>query len=151
MYPTIVSMFYNINKIENPNNKIENLNNKIENLNNKIENPNNKNRKDRKKINDYIEFSKKFILTLPYPLIIFIGNNEKELYDLIYETRKKLNLLELTYIYQIDLKDTYFYKDLSKIEELQKTYFIINCDFNHETPMYIILNNNKFFFYGKND
>jgi hypothetical protein len=125
MYPTIVSMIYNINKIENPNNK------------------------NRKKINDYIELSKKFILTLPYPLIIFIENNEKEIYDYIYETRKNFNLLEITYIYQIDLNETYFYKDLSKLEELQKTYFIINGDLNHETPMYIILNNNKFFFMEK--
>jgi len=125
MYPTIVSMIYNINKTDNVNNN------------------------NRKRMNNYIELSKKFILTLPYPLIIFIENNEKELYDYIYEIRKNFNLLELTYIYQIDLKETYFYKDLSKLEELQKTYFIINGDLSHETPMYIILNNNKFFFMEK--
>lgn len=122
MYPTIVSMIFDIRKIENCNN-----------VNNR-------------KVNQYLELAKKFILRLPYPLMLFIDNNEKEIYDTIYETRKNNNLLELTYIYQIDFKETYFYKDLKRLEELQKIFFIRNGDLNHETPMYIILNNNKFCF-----
>jgi hypothetical protein len=122
MYPTIVTMIYDIRKIENR------------------EVDNNRN------ISGYIELAKNFILKLPYPLVIFIDNNEKEIYDAIYSVRESNYLLHLTYIYQVDFKETYFYKDLSKIEELQKKFCISNGDLNHETPLYVVLNNNKFCF-----
>lgn len=126
MYPTIVTMIYDIRKMEN-----------------KSEDDNNR------KLNSYIELAKNFILKLPYPLVVFIDNNEKDIYDTIYKIRSSNNILHLTYIYQLDFKETYFYKDLSKIEELQQKFCIRNGDLNHETPLYVILNNNKFCFMEK--
>lgn len=43
-----------------------------------------------------------------------------------------------------DFKDTYFYKDLERITELQTKFCILNGEIEHETPMYVIVNNNKF-------
>jgi hypothetical protein len=118
-YPTIITMLYDIRSIEN--NEIE------------------RNRK----LNSYIEFSKKCLLKLPFPIIFFIDENI-ETYEAIYNSRKELNLLDKTYIYKSDFKTTYFYKDLDRLQELQKQFHIFNGELNHETPLYIILNNNKF-------
>lgn len=125
MYPTIVTMIYDIRKIEN------------------------KAGDNNRTASGYIELAKNFILKLPYPLVIFIDINEKEIYDAIYSEREQHNLLDLTYIYQLDFRETYFYKDLSRLEELQQKFFIRNGNINHETPLYVILNNNKFCFMEK--
>ena len=118
-YPTIVTMLYDIRSMEN--NNIE------------------RNRK----LDSFIDFSKKFMLTLPFPIIFFIDEN-KETYETIYNFRKKLNLLDKTYIFINNFKNTYFYKDLSRITDLQTQFHILNGEIEHETPLYIILNNNKF-------
>jgi hypothetical protein len=118
-YPTIVTMLYDIRSMES--NQIE------------------RNRK----IESYIDFSKQFLLKLPFPIVFFIDENE-EAYDAIYNFRKDIGLLSKTCIYMQDFKKTYFYKDLSRLEELQKIFFIRNGELEHETPLYIILNNNKF-------
>jgi hypothetical protein len=117
-YPTIVTMLYDIRSMET--NKIE------------------RNRK----IESYIDFSKQFLLKLPFPIVFFIDENE-ETYNAIYNFRKDIGLSDKTCIYMQDFKKTYFYKDLERIEELQKTFFIRNGEIQHETPLYIILNNNK--------
>jgi hypothetical protein len=118
-YPTIVTMLYDIRSMETQ-------------------------QFDRnRKLNSFIDFSKKFLLQLPFPIIFFIDENE-ETYDAIYNTRKEFNLLDNTYIYMCDFKTTYFYKYLSKLQELQKKFFIRNGEIEHETPLYVILNNNKF-------
>jgi len=118
-YPTIVTMLYDIRSMESI--QIE------------------RNRK----IESYIDFSKQFLLKLPFPIAFFIDENE-ETYNAIYDFRKDIGLADKTYIYMQDFKKTYFYKDLSRIEELQKTFFIRNGEIEHETPLYIVLNNNKF-------
>ena len=88
-------------------------------------------------------------MILPYPIILFIDDEDNETYEYIYNTRKSLDLLHLTNIYKIGLTKTYFYKDLSRLEELQSKFIIRNGDLKHETPLYIILTNNKFFFMEK--
>ena len=125
MYPTIVTMIYDIRKMEN------------------------KAGDNNRTASGYIELAKNFILTLPYPIVVFIDTNEKEIYDAIYKIRASHFLLHLTYIYKLDFKETYFYKDLSKLEELQQKFSIRNGNLNHETPLYVILNNNKFCFMEK--
>lgn len=97
----------------------------------------------------YIDLGKQFILTLPYPLMIFIDINERELYDTIMNERIRHGFSHLTYIYEMNIKDTYFYKDFKRLEELQKKFTIINGHLDHETPLYIIFNNNKFCFMEK--
>jgi hypothetical protein len=118
-YPTIVTMLYDIRSMENVN----------------IE----RNRK----LESYIDFSKQFLLKQPFPVIFFIDDNE-ETYDAIYNARKEFELLDKTHIYICDFKTTYFYKYFSRLQELQKKFHIINGEIEHETPLYIILNNNKF-------
>lgn len=118
-YPTIVTMLYDIRSMENM--QIE------------------RNRK----LDSYIDFSKKFLLMLPYPIIFFIDENDQT-YDAIFNSRKELNLLDKTYIYKCDFKTTYFYKDFETLQNLQKKFCILNGELDHETPLYIILNNNKF-------
>lgn len=120
-YPTIVTMFYDIRKLENIDVNANRQKNK------------------------YFDLAKQFILKLPYPLIIFTdADASEELTNVIYYEREKY--LDKTEIIKIDLKDTYFYKYLKQIEELQTKFTIYNGDLKHETPLYIILNNNKFFF-----
>ena len=117
--PTIVTMLYDIRSMENT--QIE------------------RNRK----IDSYIDFSKKFLLKLPYQIVFFIDDNEKT-FNAIYNSRKELNLLDKTYIYKCDFKTTYFYKYFDKLKDLQTKFHILNGELQHETPLYIILNNNKF-------
>ena len=118
-YPTIVTMLYDIRSMEN--NQIDRNRN----------------------MESYIDFSKQFLLKLPFPIIFFIDDNE-ETYDAICNSRNECNLLDKTYIFMNDFKTTYFYKYLSRLQELQTQFHIINREIEHETPLYVILNNNKF-------
>lgn len=123
-YPTIVTMFYDVRKLEN-----SNIN-------------------DNRQKDKYLDLSKQFILKLPYPLIIFVDENkdgeDKELINIIYSEREKY--LDKTEIIKINLEKTYFYKYINQIKDLQQKFIIHNGDLKHETPLYITLTNNKFFF-----
>jgi len=119
---TIVSMMYDIRKMENC--TVD----------------------GNRKLTKYIELGKQFLLRLPYHLVIFISPDDTYTRDAILKTRIEHDLLDKTFIYEVDLKDTYFYKYLDRLEELQKTFKIYNGDLQHETPLYVILNNNKFCF-----
>ena len=123
--PTIVTMIYNIREKEN----------------------NSSNCEFNHKIDKYLESAMIFILKLPFPLIIFTDIDDAMI-DKINQARKDLNLLDKTFIYKKPFENTYFYKDLDKITEiqLQGKFRILNGVINHETPMYVILNNNKFGF-----
>jgi hypothetical protein len=116
--PTIITAFYNIRELEE--NHISN-----------------------RKLEEFLELAKNFILQLPYPLVIYIDTTTQS--DFIYEFIKKHRAYpEKTLIIRESFKDTYFYKDIERIAELQKTYIIYNGILEHETPNYIVLNNNKF-------
>ena len=116
--PTIVTMIYNIREKEN-NDSNCNLNHNME---------------------KYFKSARNFILKQPYPLVIFTDDNK--LKEIIEEERK--DFLDITYIYIKPFEDTYFYKDLHRLQELQEKFHILNGEIQHETPHYIILNNNKF-------
>jgi hypothetical protein len=119
-FPTIVTAFYNIRALENGSPE------------------------DNRQMDKYLQIAEKFMMKLPYPLMIFIDPEDAILYEFITEKRQKY--LDKTFIYQERFQDTYFYKDLAKIRELQQQYYIYNGDLKHETPLYVILNNNKFHF-----
>jgi len=117
---TIVSMFYNIREKEG----------------NETNSPLNRG------IKKYCELAKEFILSLPYNLIMFTDND-----DVIeFVESERINFKNKTHIYNKKFEDTYYYKYLDKLGDLQKKFHIINGNVKQETPMYIILNNNKFDF-----
>jgi len=119
-FPTIVTSFYNIRALENGSPK------------------------DNRQMDQYLSIAEQFMMTLPYPLMIFIDPDDHILYEFITEKRQKY--ASQTFICQERLSDTYFYKDLDRIRELQQQYPIYNGDLKHETPLYVVLNNNKFHF-----
>jgi len=121
--PTIVTMIYNIREKE------KDQTNCIHNH----------------KIDKYLNLSKQFMLTLQYPIIIFTDDNE--IIEFIKNERK--NSENITFIYEKKFEDTYFYEYRERLIDLQKKYNILNGSIQHETPLYIILNNNKFYFLEK--
>lgn len=120
--PTIVTMFYNVRKMDGD-------------------------------ISDYhrreaafYQLASDFILKLRIPLFICMEPDNHELAELVMKVRESLGIGHLVYIHRERFEDTFFYKYMSKIEDLQKTYKIYNGNPRHETPRYITLNNNKFHF-----
>jgi len=122
--PTIVTTFYNIRKFEEPV-----IINKNENI---------------KKIENYLELASKFILKLPYPLIIFVDPDDQYIIDYINKSRE--NYKKITFQRKIKLKDTEYYKYFDKLKSLQEEYKILNLNKIKDTPLYITLTNNKFYF-----
>jgi len=116
--PTIVTAFYDIRKMEN----------------------------NSYKTYDFFSLANEFILTLPYPLIVFIDTNALDHYSHIINKRSSFNLQEKTCIIFESFEKTFFYQYLNTIEKLKKKYIIHNINLSKDTPYYIILNNNKFHF-----
>ena len=119
--PTIVTMIYDIRTKENNTTRCS--------LNHNLD--------------KYLNLANKFILTLPYPLVIFtdLDDNTTELIN-----NQRAGFKEKTYICKKPFEETYFYKDKDILPELQNKFTILNGNTQHETPFYIILNNNKFDF-----
>lgn len=117
--PTIVTMFYNIREKE------ANLSGSVYNHS----------------VERYFNFARQFIFNLPYP-VIFFTDDDQFIQTILQERNPKAK----THVYKKPFEETYYYKHLDKLRELQKKYTIINGHLEHETPMYIILNNNKFDF-----
>jgi hypothetical protein len=102
-----------------------------------------------RKLNDYLELSSKFLLILPYPLIIFINDDEMADYITEYIINKRSKYLQNTLIIKEKFENTYYYKYLNQIKTLKSSYQILNGYPTHETPYYIILTNNKIYFADK--
>jgi hypothetical protein len=129
IYPTIVTAFYDIRKMER---ELE---------------PGKHNEYKGRKHDTFLNLASDFLLKLPYPLVIFIDNGLDG--DHIQNFIKEKRAENPFFIYREDFKNTYFYSYLDKIKELQKGFTLVNGDKQHETPHYIILNNNKFHFMEK--
>lgn len=93
-------------------------------------------------VDSYLKYADDYILKLPYNLIVFTDSDEIANY-----IREKKN--EKLHIFNIPFEDTYYYKHLNTLIDLESKYTIINSNKEHETPMYILLNNNKFYFMEK--
>lgn len=94
-----------------------------------------------RKIDYYLKIGE-WILSLPYPMIIF---TEDKLLEEIKQ-RRNSDLLEKTDIRVVKFEDTYFYKYRSDIERNMISFSIYNRNNDKDTPCYIIFNNDKFFF-----
>ena len=70
------------------------------------------------KMDYYFNLAKNFILKLHYPLIVFTDN--KEFIDIINNEREQFK--ENTHVFYQPLEETYFYKDMEKLHELQKKF-----------------------------
>jgi len=130
-FPTIVTSIYNIRKMEGSAPK------------------------NNRQFDKYIELADQFILTLPYPLMIFMDeslnpNTDPELQELEKIINKKRTKFQgKTFICREKFENTYFYKDVERIKHLQTKFTILNGNPPHETPHYITLTNNKFYFIEK--
>jgi len=126
-FPTIVTSIYNIRKIEN-------------------------NETNTRNIMKYLELANDFILQLPYPLIIFTDddagdNNDNSNYIIDFLKEKREQFKEITLIKKIAIEHTeYYYQYFDKLKQLYSEYIIYNLDNNKDTPLYITLTNNKFYF-----
>ena len=118
-FPTIVTSFYNIRKSEN-------------------------NELNTRTISSYLDLASNFILKLPYPLIIFVDNDDKNIIDFINENRKQFK--KITFLRKVNIEDTPYFKHIDRLKNLQNEYTIYNLDKNKDTTLYITLTNNKFFF-----
>ena len=118
--PTIVTMFYDIRKKERSMPE------------------------HNRQQNTYYNLASNFLLKLPYPLIIFMDENDYDLIDFIITNRTGKE--SITYIYPYRFAKTYFYKYVKKLKQIQQNYKIYNGSETHETTYYITLTNNKFFF-----
>jgi mannosyltransferase OCH1-like enzyme len=118
--PTIITMFYKIRDKESSNSECL--------LNHQV---------DR-----YLKYANEFILNLSCNLILFTDSDD--IIEYIKNKRK-----EKLHIFNIPFEETYYYKHLHKLTDLQNKFNILNGHKDHETPMYIILNNNKFYFMEK--
>ena len=120
--PLIVTMFYNVRKKDND----------ISDFHRKQE--------------KFYELAANFILKVKAPLFICMDEDDEDLYTFVMEQRYKNGLAEITYCYRENFEKSYFYKYVPRIRELQGQYTIYNGNPRHETPLYITLNNNKFYY-----
>lgn len=93
-------------------------------------------------IEKYCNLAKEFILKLPFNLIIF--TDCQEVFDCVRQFKGYGAI-----IIDEPFENTYYYKHYNKLQELQTKFTIENGNIKQETPMYIILNNNKFHFMEK--
>lgn len=87
-----------------------------------------------------------FILKIKGPLFICMDEDDEEFHKFVMTTRRGQSLEAITYCYRENFEKSYFYKYVERIKELQNTYHIYNGNTRHETPLYITLNNNKFYY-----
>lgn len=129
IYPTIVTAFYDIRKMER---ELEPLRH---------------GEYRGRKLDKFLDLASEFLLKLPYPLVVFVDDNEDG--DYIQNFILGCSHFGKRFIYRENFKNTYFYSYLDRMKELQQKYTLLNGDSQHETPHYIILNNNKFHFMEK--
>jgi hypothetical protein len=129
IYPTIVSAFYDIRKME------------------REQEPGKHSEYRGRKLDKFLELASEFLLNLPYPLLVFVDDNEDG--DYIQNFILGRSEFGKRFVYRENFKNTYFYSYLDRIKELQGQYRLLNGDPLHETPYYIVLNNNKFHFMEK--
>lgn len=92
-------------------------------------------------LNDYLLLSIPMLRT-SLPMVIYTDN--EEIVEHVYKTR--LDLIEKTLIVRLPFENTFFYKDLEVLKSRMKTFTIDNWNKEKDTPLYVLLNNNKFDF-----
>lgn len=86
----------------------------------------------------YLALASQFILKLENPLVIFVDDASLVQKIGAIQPRAKVHVVPFT--------DTYYCRHLDTVETLQRDFRLSNGNIEHETPAYVVLNNNKHFF-----
>ena len=100
-------------------------------------------KKQLRKLEEYMELGKS-MLSIQLPMVIYTDSEEIE--ARLKDIRCEYGLEDQTVIVSLPFQDTFFYKDLDVLEERMKEYKIGNMNSTKDTPLYVMLNNNKFDF-----
>ena len=92
---------------------------------------------------DYLELGKG-MMSVSLPMVVF--TDEQYIAEHVHNVRMGYGLLDKTFIVQLPLEDTLFYNDLGLLTERMVQYPLTNINKDKDTPLYVILNNNKFDF-----
>jgi hypothetical protein len=90
-------------------------------------------------IEKYIDWGKSYLL-INTPIVIY---TDEDLYDIlknIFIEKKNIKIIKK------NIKEIYYYKYLNKLSELQKSFNIYNISIFKDTPLYVLLTNNRFEF-----
>lgn len=96
-----------------------------------------------RKINDYIELGYS-MLDMDMPIVIFTDNMDVYKEAMRYRVEKNMN--EKTLVVWLPFEDTLYYKDLDVLKQRMEEYEIHNRNPAKDTPLYVLINNNKFDF-----
>lgn len=94
-------------------------------------------------LKDYLELSR-HMLSVRLPIVVF--TDEEEIVEHVYKTRLDYGLMDKTLIVRLPFEQTFFYKDLDTLKQRMKEFHIVNWNEDKDTPLYVLLNNNKFDF-----
>lgn len=94
-------------------------------------------------IKGYLELGR-HMLSVSLPMVIY--TDEETIVEHAYRVRKELGLLEQTLIVRLPFEDTFFYKDLEVLKKRMSEFPLTNMNAEKDTPLYVLLNNNKFDF-----
>lgn len=96
-----------------------------------------------RRLQDYLSLSMP-MLSVSLPMVIY--TDDERIVEHVYKTRLHRGLLEKTWIVRLPFEHTFFYKDLDTLKERMNTFPIHNWNKEKDTPLYVLLNNNKFDF-----
>jgi hypothetical protein len=84
------------------------------------------------------------MLSVRLPMVIF--TDEESIVKHVYKTRFDYGLIHMTFIIRLPFEETFFYKDIDVLKQRMEEFKIVNWNKDKDTPMYVLLNNNKFDF-----
>lgn len=93
---------------------------------------------NRRQPDTYLALAAQFILKLENPLVVFVGDP-----DLV----GKIGAIQpRARVHVVPFENTYYFRHMATLETLQRDFRLSNGNVLHETPAYVVLNNNKHFF-----
>lgn len=95
---------------------------------------------------DYLGLGK-HMLGIRLPMVVY--TDEEYIVDYVYRIRMGYGLIDKTWIVRLPFEDTLFYKDLGLLTERMQQFHITNINKDKDTPLYVLLNNNKFDFLSR--
>lgn len=94
-------------------------------------------------INTYLEDSK-HMLRVGLPMVIY--SDDENIISHVYKTRLEYGMIDKTLIVRLPFEETFFFKDLHMLIQRMTQFMVVNRNYEKDTPLYVLLNNNKFDF-----